>query len=39
MEYKGLKEDEDNFIFHCPKCDTWEKVPRRELLNYTEEEF
>lgn len=35
MEYKGLKEDDDNghYLFYCPKCGAWKQVPREEFLN------
>ena len=38
MEFRGLKEDEDNgnFLFHCPKCGAWEQVPREEFLRNSE---
>ena len=33
MEYKGLKEDNNNghYLFHCPECGAWEQVPREEF--------
>jgi uncharacterized C2H2 Zn-finger protein len=34
MEYKGMKEDDNNghYLFHCPKCGAWEQVPKEEFF-------
>lgn len=34
MEYKGMKEDDNNghYLFHCPKCGTWEQVPKEDFF-------
>jgi uncharacterized C2H2 Zn-finger protein len=36
MEYKGLKEDDDNghYLFYCPKCGAWEQVPKEEFFKH-----
>lgn len=41
MEYKGLKEDSDNghYLFHCPKCGSWESIPHDEFLNSIDKGF
>lgn len=34
LEHKGLQEDADGdyYLFHCPHCGAWEKVPRDEFF-------
>ena len=34
MEYKGMKEDDNNghYLFHCPKCGAWEQVPKEDFF-------
>ena len=36
LKYRGLKEDGKGgyHLFHCPKCDNWESVPREEFFKY-----
>lgn len=33
MEYKGLKEDNDNghYLFYCPNCGAWEQIPKEDF--------
>jgi uncharacterized C2H2 Zn-finger protein len=39
MEYKGLKEDNDNghYLFHCPKCGAWQQIPKEQFFRDVEE--
>ena len=34
MEYKGLQEEDDReyYLFYCPKCGLWEKIPKEEFI-------
>ena len=34
LEYKGLKEDSDkgHYLFHCPKCGSWEQIPCEKFI-------
>ena len=34
MDYKGLREDENNghYLFHCEHCGAWEEIPKEEFI-------
>lgn len=40
MDYRGGKGDNDDeyYLFHCPKCGAWEKVPKEEFYRQCEKE-
>ena len=41
MEYKGLKEDNNNghYLFHCPNCGAWERIPKEDFYYNTNKDF
>lgn len=34
LDYKGMIEDKDHdyYLFRCPKCGAWEKIPKEEFI-------